>query len=78
MVATTDSLIRALTGPGGLLVALLIIIYTGVRKLWVFGWYAKEVMQDREEWKEAALRGTRVAERVVTAHEKEKRDVSKT
>ena len=50
MVATTDSLIRVLTGPGGLLVALLIIIYTGVRKLWVFGWYAKEILQDREEW----------------------------
>jgi len=74
LVATTDSLIRVLTGPGGLLVALLIIIYTGVRKLWVFGWYAKEILQDREEWKEAALRGTRVAERVVKAHEEEKRD----
>lgn len=67
-------LIRLLTGPGGLLVALLVIIYTGVKKLWVFGWYAKELRADREEWKEAALRGTRVAERVVSAHEKEAGD----
>ena len=64
-------LIDLLTGPGGLLVALLVIIYTGVRKLWVFGWYAKELRADLEEWKEAALRGTRVAERVVSAQEKE-------
>lgn len=62
-------MIRLLTGPGGLLVALLIIIYTGVKKIWVFGWYAKEVRSDRDEWKEAALRGTRITERVVTQQE---------
>lgn len=75
VLATTNELIRVLTGPGGLLVALLIIIYTGVRKLWVFGWYAKEIRADRDEWKEAALRGTRVAERVVSVHEQEGRNV---
>lgn len=71
MIATTEELIRVLTGPGGLLVALLVIIYTGVKKLWVFGWYAREIRADRDEWKEAALRGTRVAERVVSARVRE-------
>lgn len=70
VIAAADSeLIHLLLGPGGLLVALLIIIYTGIKKIWVFGWYAREVRADRDEWKEAALRGTRVAERVVTQQE---------
>ena len=73
MLAAADTdLIRLLLGPGGLLVALIIIIFTGVRKIWVFGWYAKEMKADRDEWKEAALRGTRVAERVVTQQEERK------
>ena len=67
-------LIRILTGPGGLLVALLVIIFTGMKKKWVFGWYAREIREDRDEWKEAALRGTRVAERVVSVREKERDD----
>jgi len=76
MAATVDlDLLHLLLGPGGLLVALLVIIYTGVRKIWVFGWYAREVKADRDEWKEAALRGTRVAERVVTQQEEVRRDV---
>lgn len=69
-----DNLIPLLTGPGGLLIALLVIIYTGTKKLWVFGWYVKELRADREEWKQAALQGTRIAERVVTVHENERKD----
>lgn len=65
-------LIDLLLGPGGLLVALLIIIFTGMKGMWVFGWYVRELRDDRDEWKEAALRGTRVAERVVSVHEKER------
>jgi hypothetical protein len=71
-----DQLIRELTGPGGLLVALLVIIFTGMRGMWVFGWYVKEIKQDRDEWKAAALRATTIGERVVTVHEKEARDAS--
>lgn len=65
-----DQLITLLTGPGGLLVALLIIIFTGMRGMWVFGWYVEELREDRDEWKSAALKGTSIAERVVTVHER--------
>lgn len=71
-------LIRLLTGPGGLLVALLVILFSGMKKKWVFYWYVREVKEDRDEWKQAALRGTRIAERVVTVHEKEAQDVRST
>lgn len=62
-----DDLLRLLLGPFGTLVLTLLILYGGRRKWWVFGWYAQEVAKERDEWKEAALRGTRIAEVVVTA-----------
>ena len=67
-------LLTLLTGPGGLLVALLVIIFTGMKKKWVFGWYAREILEDRDEWKQAALRATTIGERVVTVHERQEDD----
>lgn len=67
-----EQLITLLTGPGGLLVALLVIIFTGMKRYWVFGWYAREIKQDRDEWKDAAIKGTYVAERVTRATEERK------
>lgn len=64
-----NELITLLTGPGGLLVALLVIIFTGMRRMWVFGWQYADCVIEKNEWKEAALRGTRIAERAVTVHE---------
>ena len=40
-----------------------------MKRKWVFGWQYNDVVKDRDEWKTAALRGTRIAERVVTLHE---------
>ena len=71
----TEQLITLLTGPGGLLVAFIFALFTGMKKKWVFGWYAKELREDRDEWKQAALKSLTVGERVVTVHEKEQENV---
>lgn len=61
-----DDLFRILLGPFSSLVLVLLILYGGRARWWVFGWYAAEVVKERDEWKEVALRGTKVAEVVAT------------
>lgn len=70
-----DEILRLLLGPLGTLVLALVIIFTGVRKVWVFGWQYKELHAEKNEWKDAALRGTHIAERVVTVHEAQEKRV---
>lgn len=53
----------------GLLGFLVIVIYTGLKKKWVFGWYVEEIAKDRDEWKEAAKAGTYLARTAVTTAE---------
>lgn len=65
-----QQILTLLLGPAGVTVLLLLITFGGWKKWWVFGWQYKDMEAEKNEWKEAALRGTRVAERVVTAHEK--------
>lgn len=62
--------INLLLGPVGTLVLSLSIILTGVKGLWVFGWVYRDIARERDEWKDVALRGTKIAERTVTLHEK--------
>jgi hypothetical protein len=50
-------------GPGGLLVGLLILVVTGVKKMWVFGWYATALETDRDYWKQMAVRSLTAAEK---------------
>lgn len=64
-----DTAISLITGPAGALVTLVLILWGGRKKWWVFGWQYQDVVRDRDEWKTAALRGTHIAERVVTLHE---------
>lgn len=64
-----DHLVTLLLGPGGALVLALFILFGGWKKWWVFGWTYKDCIAEKNEWKEAALRGTRVAEKAVTIHE---------
>lgn len=45
--------------------ALVIVIYTGVRRLWVFGWLYSEKAKEADQWREMALRGTTLAEKAV-------------
>lgn len=62
-----DHLVESILGPGGALVLALFILFGGWRRWWVFGWLYKDLEQEKNEWKEAALRGTRIAERAVSA-----------
>lgn len=72
-----DEILNLLLGPFGTLVLSLLILFGGWKRWWVFGWHYRETVEEKNEWKEAALRGTAIAERVVTIHEadsKERRD----
>lgn len=62
--------IDLLLGPGGLTVGLVLAMVGGWRGWWVFGWQYDDAVKERDEWKDAALRGTRVAERVATVASK--------
>lgn len=64
-----DFILTLIQGPAGALVTLVLILYGGRKKWWVFGWQYTDLVRDRDEWKTAALRGTHIAERVVTLHE---------
>lgn len=65
-----EEILQLILGPAGVTVLVLVLMFTGWKGLWVFGWQYKDMKQDRDEWKEAALRGTRVAERAIEVHEK--------
>lgn len=71
-----EELLRILLGPFSSLVLVLLILYGGRHKWWVFGWYAVEVVKERDMWREQALRGTKIAEAassVITTESEEKK-----
>jgi hypothetical protein len=53
----------------GLLGALVLWIWMGLKKLWVWGWAYDEMRKDRDEWKRLALSGARTAEAAVSTLE---------
>lgn len=61
-----NELLNVLLGPLGTLVLSLLILFGGWKRWWVFGWHYAEVAKEKDEWKEAALRGTKIAEAVAT------------
>lgn len=75
--------LEVVNGPGGALALLLLILAGGVRGWWVFGRELShlneryeatllDLRQDRDEWKRAALAGTDLAQKAVTAVEHKK------
>lgn len=50
----------------GVIGLLVIIIVGGHRKWWVWGYLYDQVLKERDEWKTLALRGTELADRMVT------------
>jgi hypothetical protein len=42
---------------------LLVVVLTGARKWWAYGWYVAAVERDRDFWRGLALQGTALAER---------------
>lgn len=73
---TLDGILDAILGNLGTLVTLLVIIYGGFKRWWVFGWYAEE-LKNRNERLENRLDSvsgeakavTSVAEKAVIAAE---------
>lgn len=64
-----DHAITLLTGPGGALIFALIVLWAGYKKYWVFGWVYSDCITEKKEWKDAAMRGVRVAEKAVAPKE---------
>ena len=57
----------------GLVGVLVMILWGGAKRLWVYGWYYREQQQyqirlvrERNEWRDIALRGTVLAEKAVS------------
>lgn len=60
-----EEVLKQILGPGGALVLALFILFGGFRGWWVYGREYRIMVKDRDEWKDAALKGSRVAERAV-------------
>jgi hypothetical protein len=45
---------------------LLIVLWTGARGMWVFGKTHDELMEDRNYWRDLALKGTDLADKAVS------------
>lgn len=50
-------------GDLGVMGLLVVLMYGGIKRWWVYGWQYSEMVADRDQWKEMALRGTELAER---------------
>lgn len=51
-------------GLGGLM---LMALFLGFRKIWVWGWYAADLERQRDEWKAMAIGGLKAAADVAEA-----------
>lgn len=49
-------------GVGGIFLGALVL---GYRRLWVFGWYAKELAEDRDFWRMTALKSMGHADKAI-------------
>lgn len=71
LAQTTDLPLEQILGPLGLLIFLLVVVVWGGRKRWwVFGWVYDAKSREAEEWKALALSSTRAAETGVRTIEK--------
>lgn len=49
----------------GVLGVLILAIIGGYRRWWVYGWLYKQMEQERDDWRNLALHGTKIAEQTV-------------
>lgn len=56
---------QALAQYGFPLAALLIVVVTGARRVWVWGWALRDAEAREAQWREIALKALNVGERVV-------------
>lgn len=59
-----------LISSGGLVTGLLVVLWAGMTKRWVWGWVYEEERQRAEEWRQLALSGTLMLGKAVTIAEK--------
>lgn len=48
----------------GVVALLIFILFSGMKRWWVFGWTYKEERERSQEWRDLALTGTRIAEHI--------------
>jgi hypothetical protein len=65
-----EPVIEELLGPTGLTVGLLFVVFAHFRGWWVRGKDYEKLEVEKNEWKQAALRGITTAERAITLQEK--------
>lgn len=55
---------------GGFIALLLVIMWGGVKRWWVFGWQYEECREEAREWKDVALRSQHIANTSASIGEK--------
>ena len=73
---TQDQWLNYLTGPLALLIFLLVVIYTGIKRMWVFGWLytakdkeVEELKRENRELRRLGSSAVGAAERSVSVAE---------
>lgn len=56
----------------GITGVLVLIIYGGYKRWWVWGWQLEECRKEAEAWRELALRNSNLADRSLTIASKDK------
>jgi hypothetical protein len=65
-----DRIFTLVTGGAGAFVVLLLIIWGGRRRLWVYGWIYDAMEEDRDFWRRQALEGKDIAKDAVEVAKK--------
>jgi hypothetical protein len=65
-----DTAVRVIQSPLGLAGFLLVVLWTGARRWWVFGWVYEDKKKENEEWMRLALAGTHLATKATEALER--------
>ena len=63
-----------LINKGGVGALLLIIVVAGIKRCWVPGWLYRQILKERDEWKQLALRGSSLATRIINEKERNNSD----
>ena len=71
-----SEILRQILGPGGALVLALFILFGGWKGWWVYGREYRIMEKDRNEWKDAALKGSLITQRAVEVARSQAKDGS--
>jgi hypothetical protein len=71
--AITLAQILSLAKDTSIVALLFVCLWGGARGIWVWGWYYRQVCDERDDWRRAALTGTNAAERLATLAQERRR-----